>query len=90
MTGFCALAIKSTLIPPITTFKREERGKKWLEGLEGKVPKSSLLSLVTFPTLLKAIYLIYSVKDCAYFAWLDTGMYHPNQKEWKSLPYVAF
>lgn len=55
MSGFCALAIKSTLIPPITTFKREEKGKKWLEGLQENVSKSSLLCLVTFPTLLKAL-----------------------------------
>lgn len=55
MSGFCALAIKSTLIPPITTFKREEKGKKWLEGLQENVSKSSLLCLVTFPALLKAL-----------------------------------
>lgn len=38
MTGFSALAIKSTLIPPITTFKREENGKKWLEDLRRHFP----------------------------------------------------
>lgn len=77
MTGFCALAIKSTLIPPITTFKREERGKKWLEGLEEK----SFQVFFAFPSHFShplESYLIHSVKACASFGWLDTGLYNPD------------
>lgn len=49
MTGFSALAIKSTLIPPITTFKREENGKKSLEDLRRHFPSLLCFSKSLFP-----------------------------------------
>lgn len=80
MTEFCALAIKSTLIPPITTFKRKKEVESGWKDLREKFQ----FSLAFFCTVLKSL-LIYRVKACAFFGWLDTGLCTSILKEWKSL-----
>lgn len=92
MTGFCALATKSTLIPPITTFKRkkEVEKKKVVGRTQGKSSNFPLPFFSPYFYHPLESYLIYSVKACVCFVWLYTGLHNSNHKEWKSLLNVAF